>query len=588
MQNYLKIGSFLNKALVSLILVLGVIALISGIMGILMPRFIFSACIFPLANAYAKTGFIREISTIRFFYQEWIKLRYFLAVAGIITVIYCFFWDSLENKPGKTSIQAIGRAVNPESKNRFYAFGLFALTLLGAILRSVNLNQSLWGDEIATLEVFVKQIKFWRYVELGVSLIYSWLGLISLKLFGESEITGRLPAFLLGIIAIPSIYYITKRLFSRKEGLLAAALLCVSYFHIRYSAELRGYTALFLSSLLSSYMFLKIVLNRENTKITRAQIWLTAYTVLGALSHFYFIWVLFAQYLTLFSIPVVEKITGRKILEKGNIRHTINALTWGILIALLLYGPQLLPAIILKYAEWRDAGEIKNFFDMIGVLLTGSRNVIYIFIFPAIMLFSLIDWWRNKKEVLLIYFIGLTLPLIIVKLICKVTFPRYFIYLLPIWLIATTHGFKIISEKLRLSLRPAVLSLLVVIFASFQVPATIHYFQYYKKGMQDNRSAGKFIDIAAGANDLVTSIGLGHKATPYYIKKHKVEFFKNEEELGRQLETGRQRTWCVVAFPTAHNATTEAMYKIVKEKSRLVAYFSGMTADISVYVNNGK
>ena len=204
------------------------------------------------------------------------------------------------------------------------------------------------------------------------------------------------------------------------------------------------------------------------------------------------------------------------------------------------------------------------------------------------MLFSLIDWWRNKKEALVIYFISLTLPLIIVKLICKATFPRYFIYLLPIWLIATTHGFKIISEKCSLSLRPAVISLLVVMFASFQMPAITRYFQYYKKGMQDNRSAGEFINAAAGANDMVTAIGLGKMAVGHYIKKHKLEYFKNEEELGKQLETGRQRMWCLVAFPAAYDATTKAMYKIVKEKCRLVAYFSGMTADISVYVSNGK
>ncbi len=588
MQNYLKIGSFLNKALVALILALGVIVLISGIMGILMPKLVFSAFILPLADICSETGYIREISTTQFLYQGWIKLRYFLTVAGIITVIFCFFWDSLENKTEKTSVHAVDRAVALESKNRLYAVSLFAITLVGAILRSVNLNQSLWGDEIVTLVIFIKQIKFWRYIELGVSLIYSWLGIISLKLFGESEISGRLPAFLLGIVAIPSIYYVTKRLFSRKEGLLAAVLLCVCYFHIRYSTELRGYTALFLFSLLSSYMFLEIVLNRENTKITGAQIWLTAYTALGALSHFYFIWVLFAQYLTLLSAPALERITGKNIVEKGNIRHTIEAITWGILIAVLLYGPKLIPAIIVKYAVWRDAGDIQNFFHIIGELLAGSRNSIYIFIFLAVMFFSLIDWWRNKKEVLAIYFIGLTLPLIIVKLICKATFPRYFIYLLPIWLIAVTHGFRIISEKCSLSLRPVVISLLVVMFASFQLPATMRYFQYYKKGLQDNRSAGEFIDAAAGVNDRVTAIGLGKMAADHYIKKHKLVYFKNEEELSRQLETGGQRVWCVVAFPTAHNATTEAMYKVVRKKCRLAAHFPGMFADISVYESNGK
>src|SRR5262249_31998160 len=54
-----------------------------------------------------------------------------------------------------------------------------------------------------------------------------WLQVASVKLFGYSFTTLRLPEVVAGILAIPLLYDLVRRLFGRRAGLCAAAALAV-------------------------------------------------------------------------------------------------------------------------------------------------------------------------------------------------------------------------------------------------------------------------------------------------------------------------------------------------------------------------
>ncbi len=121
---------------------------------------------------------------------------------------------------------------------------LIGLTIAGLLLRFYNLGgNSLWLDEASTL-MFARQslAGIWESTaggEFNPPLFY-WLE-HAMLFFGESEFVLRLLPALLGVLTIPVVYFIGKEFRDQNVGLIAAALLAFSPFHIYYSQEARAY-----------------------------------------------------------------------------------------------------------------------------------------------------------------------------------------------------------------------------------------------------------------------------------------------------------------------------------------------------------
>lgn len=132
---------------------------------------------------------------------------------------------------------------------------LALITLLGALLRIFRLGADLWLDEIATAGTYAARPLaevFGAYLSPGNHLLNSLLLKVSVALFGESEWSVRLPAVAFGMATVPAIYWTARLAMSRAASLGAALLLAVSYHHIFFSQNARGYSAYLLFALLSS------------------------------------------------------------------------------------------------------------------------------------------------------------------------------------------------------------------------------------------------------------------------------------------------------------------------------------------------
>jgi len=90
--------------------------------------------------------------------------------------------------------------------------------------------------------VFAKQV--------GLIVILVW---VVVNLWDASLVALRLPTVLFGVASIPIIYLLGTKIFSEKEGLLAAFLLAISYHHTHYSQEARMYSMVFFFVLLCMY-----------------------------------------------------------------------------------------------------------------------------------------------------------------------------------------------------------------------------------------------------------------------------------------------------------------------------------------------
>lgn len=139
---------------------------------------------------------------------------------------------------------------------------LILIFLLGLGLRLYNLGgESIWFDE--AVSVAASKLGFLDQIRWSLSssdnnppFYYAFLRLWVL-LCGDSEFAVRLPSAVFGSLSILIIYAVGFRLFNRKAALLAALVLAVSVFHIKFSQEGRAYSLSALLTLLSYYFFLK-------------------------------------------------------------------------------------------------------------------------------------------------------------------------------------------------------------------------------------------------------------------------------------------------------------------------------------------
>lgn len=140
-------------------------------------------------------------------------------------------------------------------------WGIGGLVVLAAVLRIQALGVGLSFDEIDTLVNYARRPLreiVTTFDSQNQHLLYSTLARLSFDAFGESALALRLPAAVLGVLSIPAAYRVAILVADRRESIFAAALLTVSYQHVWFSQNARGYTGLLLFTLLGTELLLRM------------------------------------------------------------------------------------------------------------------------------------------------------------------------------------------------------------------------------------------------------------------------------------------------------------------------------------------
>jgi mannosyltransferase len=141
---------------------------------------------------------------------------------------------------------------------------LSVITIFGALLRLQHLgDKSFWVDE--AFSAFIAAApwhNFWQQIQTTELNMLPYYLLLRLWIhFGSSEAWLRLLSALFGIVSIPLIYLLSSRLFCRRVGLLAAALLAVHPGHIIFSQEARSYSMTVLLLVIVAVLLLNAIAN---------------------------------------------------------------------------------------------------------------------------------------------------------------------------------------------------------------------------------------------------------------------------------------------------------------------------------------
>ena len=466
---------------------------------------------------------------------------------------------------------------------------LTVVILVGAALRIHSLDSGLWYDEIVTLVDSVRvplATIVTHYPSNNDHPFYSVLAHLSIVAFGEHPWSLRLPAVAFGIAALPALYALGASVSSRFEAVSAALLLSVSYHHIWFSQNARGYTILLFCAVLATHLLL------IGLRDDRRSAWV-AYGVVsavGAYTHLTMVLVVLAQ---------ASVIAGHILACRGRrpeARHLLNpALGFGVagLITLLLYLPFLFEVQEFfgqKSVGARVATPGWAIGETIRGLQLGYATGGGIVLGSLLFLAGCWSYLRERPTVLALFLLPGGVLFVVAVLLKRPTFPRFFFFLAGFALLIVVRGMVVVADYIgrRLAgslfgggrLRRAPPAVVVAGATLVSLLALPGGFSHPK---QDYERALRYVEANVGVNDTVVVAG-GGTAFPYqrYYGKSWKRLAGPEDLAGARRQ--HDNVWLLYTFRRYIEALEPDLMNEIRTHCLPVKTFPGTVGDGSVVV----
>ncbi len=418
------------------------------------------------------------------------------------------------------------------------------LTIGGGIIRFFRLgNNSFWIDELGQLVVSARDLPgIIEGVSYHLSPPLDYLLLHITIAFGQSEFLVRANSAIFGTVTIFFIYHISKRLFNKEIALISSVLLAFSRFHIHFSQEARMYSLFCMLTVISFYLLWMYIEQKKNKYYL-----LLLFTDLVLLyTHYYGLFVIVSQglYLGLQFIYPKQEWNFRDFAKQ--LFHTY----FGFLIVGIVYLPwmgtlltqinrsynQIIPRAsinqnwihsfvkIFSRASWHTVYSqiiTRRFNSIFGTPWPEQLFSPFELIFLLLAIIGIICSFISKKKLkmpVIFLSIWLFLPLLLVTLAGVNLGTRYFIFILPPYLIMISLGIVELKNwfiaKWGQKLGTLTTGLLIVLIGSIVFMSLYDYFFHYEK--DDWRGIGEFLEKNAEPADTILIIGGDNSYIKHY------------------------------------------------------------------------
>lgn len=388
---------------------------------------------------------------------------------------------------------------------------LAVITLAAAVLRLHMLAaKSLWIDEAASVSFatmpwvpFFKLL--WAYqgnMTLYYVLLRFWIHL------GDSEFAIRSLSVLLGIVSIPAIYVLGRRLFSRNAALLGSALLAVHSFHVHYSQEARAYSLVPLLLIVTAYFLARAV------EAPQRRLFWASYAVAAAL----------AVYAHIFAVLAVAGQVAWLVVRRP---HNINWRTLVVTAALLLLLIAPMAAfVILQHSNQIDWVPPLTWADALqaGELLTGRGGVGLLLIYVVLCALAFTQpeetQSENKRSWLFLLLGWLLLPpaiIVAVSFIKPILVPRFVVMCIPALALLAGRGLENLYPLLGRARGAQVVALSLVLALSLW--GTQRYFKSFPEEESHWRLAVAYICAHEQSGDGAIFYIPNAYAYDYYVRR---------------------------------------------------------------------
>ncbi|MFN2602132.1 MAG: glycosyltransferase family 39 protein [Gemmatimonadaceae bacterium] len=388
------------------------------------------------------------------------------------------------------------------------------ITLVAIVLRSYKLGSDLWLDEITPIVDYghmpVVQV-IGSYLRTNNHLLNTLLTRLSIGAFGESEWSVRFPAVLFGVATIPVFYWVARVVLSRWASVAATAVLAVSYHHIFFSQNARGYSAALFFALATSGLLIKALADDKKSR------WLL-YAVcmflgLASLAQTAFV---FAAH---FIVGLIAVILIRKRAGSAAPLARRLAIVFGItaLISFQLYAtplPEMYAVITHLYV--REATGFAPFSlvflrEIVRGVTSGLGGVVPSVLF--LMVGAAGTVFLVRANWILAAALGLPPVLTAIFLLARgLSFsPRFFLLLLPFGILASLSVAE--SPAMRYPRRAVLLAVL------FALASLISLRRYYNTPKQPYRAALAFLERTRHPGEKFLIIYAAEQGFRYYVPK---------------------------------------------------------------------
>jgi 4-amino-4-deoxy-L-arabinose transferase-like glycosyltransferase len=457
------------------------------------------------------------------------------------------------------------------------------LLLAALLLRVIDLNDGLWFDEIRTLVGYVRQPAghiVATYDSQNQHLLYSLLGRPLLLLFGESSWALRLPAVLFGTASLAALYWFGTLVATRREALLATALLTVSYHHIWFSQNARGYTALLLCTLIASGLLLKLVSARTAERWPLA----LAYAVVMALAVF--------THVTAAFIVVAHVLIWCALLWHARGRMN-GAVAWlplagfalATTLSLQLYAlalPQFLHTLF-KPTMAGVATDWKNPLWFLSELIRGLSQgipggLLTLAVALVIGLAGLFSYVRKSYTLAAIMLLPGLLTAAAVFLLEHNLWPRFFFFCAGFAVLIAVRGIFVVATLAgRSRAQPLATALLLVLCLGSAITVPRAW-----APKQDFVGARDFIEGVRAPTDAVVTVDLARYPFDEYLNTGWLTA-ASETELER-IEASHGRTWVLYTFPARLSALQPGLWQRLQRDYSTAAEFAGTVGGGAIIV----
>jgi mannosyltransferase len=480
---------------------------------------------------------------------------------------------------------------------------LAGILIVAAALRAHALDAEPWADELETFTRCLESAPLalvTSYDSQNHHVLYSLLAKLSLAAIGPTTVALRLPAALFGIAGVAAVYALGRELASAREGLLAAALLAVSYHHVWFSQNARGYTAL------AFFATAMTLLLRRALATGRRRSW-AAYGLVSALAAY--------THVTMLLVVLAHALVAAQSLprptrawlprERGEGGTAVGgeervlagpllgfALCAGLV--LVLYAPILSPMAAISATQGRvnPVGEWTSlswsFAELARGLVTafaGDTRAICAALLGAAGL------WRLGRRDLRTFELVALPPLLVAAGIAASghhLWPRFLFFAIPFGAIALVSGAFALGEAWTALAPDAMLrgrnvgvgvAVLALAAAASGLPAAYGPKQRFREALD-------LVERERRAADRVAAVG---RALPVFREFYDVDWtvVSSDDDL-EALRTGAGRTWVVHSFPIAFREEFPRARAMLDASFELVGRFDGTVHDGTVLVWRSK
>lgn len=471
------------------------------------------------------------------------------------------------------------------------------ILLAALVVRVIDLDNSLWLDEIATvlywIRISAEDLFLNSVYSFNNHIFYSLQAKASVFVFGESSWSIRLPAVIFGVASIAAMWRLAYMASGVLQAHVTALLLAFSFHHVWFSQNARGYTELMFWFVFSTIILIRGLRNPSWT------LWISYGLVIAAGVYTHLTALVFVAAQFLIAAVIILRDHGRQgpWERKSQLMLPLSGFFVGGLLTVLLYFPSI--EVVFNQVIFHPSTStgvmterLNPFWTVVEILRSFSE--IAPFLIPTVivalglMAIGMVSLWRKQAIIPILFLLHIILMVSLLLALSMRIWPRFFLIDMGFVLFFITEGVFICSQYISRVLKHFTSwkisgnTLFVSLSAVMLIISSGMLLKNYQFPKQDLEAAAEFLRERQ-AGEGINAIGPGKPwiFSEYYGVDLRVIMSLDDLKLS---EESSDNNWVVMTFPKQTARTQIAVMEHLEKNYFLAKTFRGTMGDGNVLI----